>query len=478
MPSLLIRGARLVPVLEGQPDHPVDVRIERGVVVEVGSGITRPPGTEECDADGRWVMPGLWDSHVHLGQWSRSTARLDTGATRSAEETLVLVAERLVAAPGKPVIGWGHRPTLWPRPGTVAELDALAGTTPVVLAAGDGHHAWLSSAAQHALGLPVRDDMVREDEWFAVYTLLDELMPGEDEASSYRAAQQRAAALGIVGVVDLEFGDTPHGWRERWTAGADLLRVRTGFYDGQLDDVIAAGLRTGDPLLPDDDRLRLGPLKIISDGSLNTGTAWCREHPVGAPNLSLAELTALQARAHAAGLEVATHAIGDAAVEAALTAYESTGARGSIEHVQLVARDDVVRMARLPIRASVQPHHLVDDRDLAEQIWPDRADRCFAFRWLLDAGVPITLGSDAPVSPLDPWLAIDSAVRRTGDDRPAWHAEQALTRREALAASVDGRTALREGGPGDLVVLDADPLSDSRPAVALTVVAGRVAHRG
>ena len=94
-----------------------------------------------------------------------------------------------------------------------------------------------------------------------------------------------------------------------------------GVWPPWLDQVIAAGLRTGDPLLPDDDRLRLGPLKIISDGSLNTGTAWCREHPVGAPNLSLAELTELQARARAAGLDVATHAIGDAAVDAALTAY-------------------------------------------------------------------------------------------------------------------------------------------------------------
>ncbi len=478
MTHLLIRNARPVPLVEGAPGAPIDVLVEGGVITEVAPTITRPPGVDEYDAAGRWVMPGLWDSHVHLGQWSRSAARLDTGPAGSAEDALALVAERLAAAPGNPVIGWGHRPTPWPRQGTVAELDAIAPTTPVVLIAGDGHHAWLSSAAQAALGLPVRDDMVREDEWFAVYNLLDHLTPDEDEAATYRAAQQRAAALGVVGVVDLEFGDTPDGWRERWSAGADLLRVRTGFYEGQLDDVIASRLRTGDPLLPDDHRLRLGPLKIISDGSLNTGTAWCREHPVGEPNLSLAELTDLQARARAAGLEVATHAIGDAAVGAALTAYERTGARGSIEHVQLVARDDVVRMTRLPLRASVQPHHLVDDRDLTEQIWPDRADRCFAFRWLLEAGVPITLGSDAPVSPLDPWLAIDAAVRRTGDDRPAWHAEQALTRREALAASVDGRTALRVGAPGDLVALDSDPLTDTRPAVALTVVAGGVTHRG
>ncbi|MEZ0581309.1 amidohydrolase [Nocardioides sp. MH1] len=485
MSDLLLRRTRPVP-LDGaatDPVDPVDVLVRDGVVVEVAPRVERPPGFEEYDGDGRWLLPGLWDTHVHLGQWSRLADRVDTSAARSAEETVALVAERLAARPGQPVIGWGHRPAAWPRPGTVAELDDVAGVIPVILVAGDGHHAWLNSSAQAALELPLRDDVVREDEWFAAYDRLGTLVE-VDEAALYRAALERAATLGVVGVLDLEFGDDPDSWRERWQAGADLLRVRTGVYAERLDATIAAGLRTGDPLLPGEDRLTMGPLKIISDGSLNTGTAWCHhpyatdpghEHPSGAPNLDLEELVTLQARAHAHGLEVATHAIGDAAVGAALTAYERSGARGSIEHVQLVAPDDVRRMAALGLRASMQPHHLVDDRDLSEQVWPDRTDRCFAFRWLLDAGVTITLGSDAPVSPLDPWLAIDAAVRRTGDDRAPWHAEQALTRREALAASVDGRR-VAPGSPGDLVLLDDDPLVTARPGVARTVVAGRSVH--
>jgi predicted amidohydrolase YtcJ len=345
---------------------------------------------------------------------------------------------------------------------------------------------WPNRAAQLALGLPVGEDRASEDAWFAAYDRLGGLVD-VDEAAIYRSAQERAAALGVVGVVDLEFGDEPDRWRERWGAGADLLRVRTAVYADRLDAAIAAGLRSGDPLLPGEDRLTMGPLKIISDGSLNTGTAWCHhpyvsvahpDHPAGAPNLELDELIALLSRAHAAGLETATHAIGDAAVDTALTAYERSGARGSLEHVQLVARDDVPRIGRIGLRASVQPHHLVDDRDLAEQVWSDRTDRCFALRWLLDAGVTVTLGSDAPVSPLDPWLAIDAAVRRTGDERPAWHGEQVLTRQEALADSVDGRLTLRPGAPGDLVVLDEDPLTSTRPPVTLTVVAGRVTHGG
>ncbi|KAA1421633.1 amidohydrolase family protein [Nocardioides humilatus] len=485
MSDLLVRRARLVPLLgTAQAVDPVDVLVRDGVITDVAPVVERPPGIDEYDAAGRWVLPGLWDTHVHLGQWTLARQRLDTSRVHSVEEAVSLVAHKVSERPGTPVIGWGHRPGTWSREPTTADLDLAAGVTPVVLVAGDAHHAWLNSAAQGALGLPLRDGMVRETEWFEAYERLNSLTDTGDDPASYRETLAAAAALGVVGLVDLEFTDTPDLWRERWKEGADLLRVRTGVYAEHLDEVIAEGLRTGDPLL-DDPRLTMGPLKIISDGSLNTGTAWCHhpyatgahpEHPAGAPNLDLDQLTDLHRRAHAHGLEVATHAIGDAAVGAALTAYERSGARGSLEHVQLIAEADVARMATLGLRASVQPHHLVDDRDLTERVWPDRTDRCFAFRWLLDAGVAVSLGSDAPVSPLDPWLAIDAAVRRTGDGRGAWHGEQAMTRREALAASVGGN-AISPHQPGDLVVLDHDPLTTTRPDVALTVVAGRVAHR-
>ena len=275
-----------------------------------------------------------------------------------------------------------------------------------------------------------------------------------------------------------------------------MLRVRWATYADTLDEVIDAGLRTGDPLPGCDDRITMGPLKIISDGSLNTRTAWCcepysdahrLEYPAGQANLSGDELRDLLKRAHGGGLEVATHAIGDAAVAEALAAYAETGAIGSIEHAQLVGRDDVRRMADLGVRASVQPAHLLDDRDLTELAWPGRAERCFAFRWMLDDGVELALGSDAPVSPLDPWLAIAAAVHRSADERDAWHGEQALTPAEALAASVDGQPTVGVGSPGDLVLLDADPLAvhaDSAEtgaalrtmSVALTAVGGRVVH--
>jgi predicted amidohydrolase YtcJ len=497
--DLLIRGARPVPVNEGDiaPDDPVDVLVHDGRVVEVAEGVSRPAGVEEVAADGRWLIPGLWDQHVHLGQWTLASQRVDATAVASPEEATALVAKVVETEPGRPVIAWGHRPGVWPRPGTVAELDEVSGVTPVVLIAGDGHHGWLNSAALAALGLGERDDVVRENEWFAAYDRLTHLVGDDGTApGAYRQVLEAAAAKGVVGLVDLEFMGGVDDWVERWAAGCDLLRVRLATYAERLEDVIEARLRTGDPLPGGDERLTMGPLKIISDGSLNTRTAWCCEpyadgallaQPAGAANLPQSELTALLARAHMSGLEVATHAIGDAAVAAALDAYAATGARGSIEHAQLVDRDDVRRIAALDLRASVQPGHLLDDRDLTELIWPGRSARSFTFRWMLDDGVRLCFGSDAPVSPLDPWLAMAAAVHRSADDRPAWHPEQALTPREALAASVDGQPMVGVGSPADLVLLDADPLrkhDDSAEAAAalrrmraaLTVVDGRVVH--
>ncbi len=504
--SQLIRRARLVPLLSGDqaPDEPVDVLVEHGVVSAVGANLTRPEGVDEIDAAGRWVVPGLWDQHVHLAQWTLSSQRLDLAFARSPEDVTRLVAERVAEYPGHPVIGWGHRSGIWDRDVTVSELDAVTGDTAVVLISGDGHHAWLNTIALMHLAMPVRDSVVREAEWFAAYPRLASLV-GNDGTSpeAYRRTLDHAASMGIVGITDFEFSGGAEEWAERWAEGCDVLRIRMATYADTLEDVIADGLRTGDPLPGCDDLATMGPLKIISDGSLNTRTAWCcepyadayrLEYPCGQPNLSGDELRALLSRAHVFGLDVATHAIGDAAVAEALASYAATGARGSIEHAQLVGRDDVRRMAELGIRASIQPAHLIDDRDLTEKIWGDRSARSFAFRWMLDDGVELAMGSDAPVSALDPWEAIAAAVHRSGDERAPWHPEQALTPQEALAASVDAQPMVAPGSRGDLVLLDRDPLvggvglaedpADSAAwaqalrtmPVALTVVNGSVVH--
>lgn len=504
MTALLIRNTRLVPLRgELMVTALVDVLVEGGVVSAVRPGLERPDDdsgvdsdVEEIDADGRWLAPGLWDQHTHLTQWVEGRQRLSLAGAGSVEEATELVRRRLTARPGEPVVGWGHRSAFMGRDGTTAELDAITTEVPVLLISGDGHHAWGNTLGLTTLGLPVRDDVVRENEWFEAYPRLHLLAGRTDTPAAYRDMLESAAARGVVGMVDLEFNAPRDAWVERWSEGCDLLRIRWGVYGAGLDEVLAVGLRTGDPLAGDD-RLTMGPLKIISDGSLNTRTAWCcepyadaaeLEHPAGLPNQSATELRALLGRATQAGLEVATHAIGDAAVADALAAYGETGAAGSIEHAQLVRLDDVPTMAELEVRASVQPAHLLDDRDLTELVWPGRGDRCFAFRSMLEAGVELALGSDAPVSPLDPWLAIAAAVHRSADDRDPWHGEQALTPVEALAASVDGQPTIGPGSRADLVLLDRDPLAteDSTAGTAaalrdmrsaLTVAAGRVVHR-
>lgn len=504
--SLLLRRARLVPVGTPAPQHPVDVLVRDGVVAEVAPTLTAP-GVESVDLDGRWVIPGLWDQHVHLGQWVLRTSRLDLGGVTDVASACAAVRERLAVTADAPVVAWGHRPATWAEQPTVAALDAVSDTVPIVLIAGDGHHGWLNSPGLALLGLPPRAGVVAEAEWFDAYPRVSDVgLGGDTSPAAYRLTMEQLARLGVVGVVDLEFGAPVEAWGERVAAGADVLKVRTGAYPDFLDGYLAAGLRTGTPMPGCGPRQVFSVLKIISDGSLNTGTAWCCEpYPAGAgdtrgqgashgpnygaPNYSVAQLDTLVSRAVAAGVEVATHAIGDAAVAQALDIHERWSARGSIEHAQLVRREDLTRMARLGLRASVQPAHLLDDRDPTDRNWPDRTERCFALRWMLDAGVTLALGSDAPVAPLDPWLAMAAAVHRSADERGPWHGEQALTVDEALAASVDGQGTVRVGSPGDLVALDRDPLAmvgDGSTAEqarrlrgltsVLTLIDGRIAH--
>lgn len=154
-------------------------------------------------------------------------------------------------------------------------------------------------------------------------------------------------------------------------------------------------------------------------------------------------------RARDAGLHVAVHAIGDMACRRALDSFRATGAVGSIEHAQLVADEDLPRFAGLGITASVQPSHLVDDEPLIPEIWPQAGRRVYPLRSLLDAGAELRFGSDAPVTPLDPWLSMHAAVNRTHE--PA----EAITPLEALRASV--RSTIAVGQPADVILVDASP---------------------
>ena len=502
-PSVVIRTARLVPIRTPvMGSDPVDLRIADGVVTDMAPNLLPEPGDHVIDASGRWIIPGLWDQHVHLGQCAQSRSRLDVGNTVSSEQVSRLVADRVadLGSAGQEssvIIGSGSRSAIWPQQPTVDELDAVSGRHPVVLISGDAHNGWLNSAALQLLGVDARTGAIDENDWFPLFPRIAALTEVQDGLeAAYRQTGVDAAALGVVGITDMEFGPGYHDWPLRFAAGLDQLRVRTATYADRLDEVVAAGLRTGQELDGGAGLLTMGPLKIISDGSLNTRTAHCCEpyadartsdFPRGKQNTSPAELALLLERARQSGLEVALHAIGDAAVSIGLDAFAATGADGSIEHAQLMRFDDITRMARLGVRASVQPAHLLDDRDVTQQCWPDRADRCFPFQTMTRAGVELALGSDAPVAPLDPWLAMAAAVHRSADRREPWNPAEALTAAQALAASTDQQPTVGLGSRGDVVLLDADPLEplDGSAAVgahlrgvhvAATLVAGRPTH--
>ncbi|MDO5534937.1 MAG: amidohydrolase [Propionibacteriaceae bacterium] len=489
---MLVRGGHLVDLDDGR-SLPADVRVRSGRVVEVGPGL-EPAGETVLDARGGWVLPGLWDAHIHVDKYARSAAWVDVSGASGPEEVCARIAVAAASRPddGRALVAFGYLSASWSRLGTVAELDAVTGERPTVVVAADTHNGWLNSAALATFGLPTCGGPLAENDWFAVFGRLDDLPGAAPDPVQEDAAIAALAARGLTGLVDLEFDAAYRAWPQRVARGQRSLRVRAAVYPHQLDEVLAAGWATGDPLPGGEGLVTMGPLKVIADGSMGTRTAWCCDpysdappgvpHQSGAPNYDPAELHDLMVRAHAGGLTCAVHAIGDRANAMALDAFAATGASGTVEHAQLLRRDDVARFAALGVVASMQPHHLVADRDTAAELWADRTDRLYLTRSVLAAGGTLALGSDAPVSPPDPWLTIATAVSRTGDDRPAWHPAEALTPREALAASVDGRR-LVAGAPGDLVVVDADPLAADAAGLAAmgvrwTVCAGRVTHEG
>ncbi|SEI84475.1 amidohydrolase [Demequina mangrovi] len=469
MHQLVLRDARL-----SSDGERVDIAVDAGRISAVGPGAG--PGRDEVALDGRLVVPGLWDAHVHFTQWARTRGRLDLSGAGSVAEACAIVRD--AAADGM-LVGFGYRWATWAELPTREALDA-ARVAPTVLLSGDLHTAWVNSSAARELGCAA--GLLREDDAFAVQVALSArpLAPGAVEE-----AVRAASARGVVGIVDLEMDDGLARWRDRVAAGIDGLRVEVGFYEPLLETRIATGARSGTPVEGGGGLLRHGPLKVITDGSLNTRTAHCvqpyDDGGHGTQNVSGAHLADIMRRAASAGISCAIHAIGDAATTIAFDAFASSGARGSIEHAQLVSEGDVARFAGLGVVASVQPEHALDDRDVADVLWHGRTARAFALRSILDAGGRLALGSDAPVAPLDPWIAIAAAVHRTRDGRAPWHPEQAITVDEALAAST--RTRIAVGEPADLVVLDADPWTADVEGlrglpVAMTLVGGRTTHGG
>lgn len=463
----------------------VDVGIEGGRITAIA--VAGSASGETIDLAGRWLLPGLWDNHVHLSQQALALRRVDLSKAVSATEAARTMADHLARIrlrSGHPVVGQGFRDGLWPDEPTAGLLDSAVSGVPAVLISGDLHCCWLNSAALDMFGHAGHPTgMLREDDCFRVVAMLQDV-PQATLDEWVGEAGTAAAARGVVGVTDFEMAENLASWRRRFGAGFDSLRIDAGIYTEHLPSAIAAGRRTGDVIDGTGGLLAVGPFKILTDGSLNTRTAYCVDvypgtHERGILTVPPDELVPLLREAAAAGILPAVHAIGDEANRLALDAFEEAGCRGRIEHAQLLREEDVARFAELGVAASVQPERAMDDRDVADRYWPGRTARSFALRSLLGAGAELLLGSDAPVAPLDPWVTMSAAVFRSRDGREPWHPEQSIALEQALAASTGTRVAV--GEPADLIAVDRNPFTASAAdlrtmPVALTLVAGRTTH--
>jgi predicted amidohydrolase YtcJ len=438
-------------------DRTVVLAGARGDRVAVTGAVIGPPDTpgEVIELGDATVIPGLVDAHVHFPSWALGLQELRLSGTRSVSEAL----ERIEACE-KPPDAWlrgrGWREEDWPegeRP-TLAALDEVTGEIPTALRAHDGHTLWVNSRALRLGGDPDHEDgLLREQEawdFFDTFAAASE----QETLDAVRAGIPVAHAAGVTGVHDKDGGrGAPEAFAALRDAGELTLRVWQS--------------------VPDADPARGSYVKVFMDGTLGSRTALLLGG--GGMRLMGPEGLADVVRAAAeAGMPVAVHAIGDLANREALDGFEATeavwrplGLRHRVEHAQCIHADDIARYARLGITASVQYSHATSDRELAARLWADRLDRAYPYRQLLDAGVRLAGGSDAPVEELDPLAGI-AAAQECGVTR-----EEALESFTAAPAWLEGaedrRGRLSPGCDADLVILDGD-------RVRATMVAGGWVH--
>ncbi len=483
----------------------------------------RFPRFPRMPLDGCAVLPAFTDSHIHLAGFGFSLRDVDLRACPSLRDAVARVAAAArEARPGAWIRGGGWDKNLWPegRFPRRDDLDPVTGAHPVVLRSKDGHTAWVNSVALVLAGI-TRDTPDPEGGVIARDTATGEptgllaeravhlaaAAAGRPGPADVEQAVQDAAAVlhraGIAGVHVMEGGDVLAACQRLRARGGLTLRVWMTIPEESLEAAAGLGLRTGFG----DAVLRIGGVKIFSDGALGSQTASMLEPYDGQPdNLGVAvrtpeQLRALIGRASACGIAAVVHAIGDRAnrsvldaIEAAPPPADGTALRHRIEHAQLLHPQDLPRLASLGVIASMQPIHCTQDRDIADRYWGTRSRGAYAFRSLLRCGTRLAFGSDAPVETPDVLAGIYAAVarkRRHEPERPAWYPEERVTVAEAIHAYTAGaayasgeeriKGRLLPGYVADFVALSRDPFAvppEELPEirVALTVVGGAVRY--
>jgi predicted amidohydrolase YtcJ len=501
---------------------------EQGRIVHLGDAASLAeayPDLEPRDLDGRIVLPGLIDAHGHVMGLGLARLQADLVGADSIEEVLSRLEAHAEDLPdGAWLTGRGWDQTRWEGRAfpSAADLDEAFPDRPVYLVRIDGHAAWVNSAAlEHATEdlsgdwQPQGGNIHRADDGQPTGILIDTAMPYVAEAMPEPSGEERELALDLALAEIARYGLT--GVHDAGTSLADFMQFRRRDEAGDLTVRIHA-LADGDAdmlkWLCDNgphagNRLNARAVKLYTDGALGSrGAALLTDYSDEPGNRGLLfhsdeALQALVDRVMGCGLQLGIHAIGDAANRQVIDALAAVAdnhpdnpGRHRIEHVQIIAVDDITRMAEHDIIASMQPIHATSDMRWAEdRVGSERLAGAYAWQRVLDAEVHLALGSDFPVEPVNPWLGIHAAVTRQdldGNPDGGWLPDQRLSVNEALhgftrdaawAGFAEADTGLLEVGKyADFIVVDADPWDVDPAALAEisvleTVVGGQQVYR-
>lgn len=463
------------------------------------------PNTVKHNLNGKFVIPGLTDAHVHFEWISRSLSSVDLYEVPSKAEALKRISDFADAHPDhKWILGRGWSQDLW-KDGefpTASDLDAITGNRPAYFSAKSGHAGWLNSEALRLANImadtsdPEGGFILRDENGLPTGTLLETAMEAvvnvlppltsEQLANQMKVAHDQMLSVGLVGFHDFDDPSSMKALQVLRERGDLAMRVVKQVKQEWLEHALELGIRRNFG----DDWIRIGNLKIFADGALGPRTAYMFEPYIGEPDnvgmtvVDKEEILDLVSRASEAGLASTVHAIGDRAVHDVLDVYETVrgeeAARGvrpderrhRIEHVQIIHPDDRSRLADLDVIASMQPIHGTSDWERAERFWgEERIKWSYNARLQLDLGARVAFGSDSPIEPFRPFEGLYSAVSRrqpNGSPSPdGWLPELKLTVDEALrgytqgpayAAGMEDRIGqLAYGYYADLLVIDRDP---------------------
>jgi predicted amidohydrolase YtcJ len=448
--------------------------VKEGFIIAVGTNAEMRkayPRAEEVGLDGKDVMPGIIESHGHMLNLGRIEMRIDLQGVNNPREVVRKLRQRVAeTTPGEWIEGWGWDDGAWKEQMTAIsyELSVVSPDNPVWFGGLHGYNGWANAKALEMAGItkdtldPEGGKINRDPETGvptgilanAAQAIVTRLIPA-------LTVEQREKALEIAGEELLKNGLTSVHDARITSKDLDALRslktkkkLKVRYYvmlDCTDEELIEPYLQNG-PEIDPENWLTIRCIKIFQDGSLGTRSALMLEPYSDAPDVlgvmttSQEEIERLTTRSLQAGMQVATHAIGDRSNRITLDAYEASlravpGAKDRrlrIEHAQVIALEDIPRFKELDIIASMQPPHATSDMPWAEdRVGPERIKGAYAWRSFLDAGVRVPLNSDFPGETLNPFYGMYAAeTRQTPGGKPegGWYPEQCLTREEVLYA--------------------------------------------